>query len=748
MIIAQDKAKRIVQSHDFDEVKCTIDAEDMRYVASLLRNNYSKPILAVIREITANALDANLEAGETKRVIVKVPSSFSPVFSVRDFGGGLSQEDIFGLYSKYGKSTKRDSNNYIGAFGIGKFAPLSYGNNFTCVSYYGGKKTSYDIYVNDDDDTKIAKLNEEPSSEPTGLCVEVAVADSDVEKFKEEVRSFFKVFPKDELPEFKGLDEDDFFPTYENALEGEGWFFVQQKNDRYYGNGYNYGSQSYAIMGRVAYPLDSSGLNFDGDDAEALRDLIQAKGFYAHFPIGDLKLHHSRESLEYNKNTQAKILERLREVKSEIEEQAKERLAGAEDLWDAKCKYAQVMNAIPQSLQNVFRNSFSWQGTKITSLTFDRPYGMHENLLIKEYRKRDDSDATDGYKVQTAQSSRVNCHSEALLVIQDAPKYGLSLRARTLFNENKDIEVIYAVEAKDQSAKDYMKDDWEFDLILPKNKVSLSEVDKAKLQQGTRSSGESRASVPLFQFDKPSHSYGRKNTDYWTNVDKKLDKLDFSDNKKKVYLAITAYRLTDHPDINLKQLDTRVRAVTEHNKDLIVYGVRNRDVKKLDKAEWVEFFDYMKEISIEYCKEHIGDIKKVRATREIQTSYQAKHWQNLQNLLSHDNIFSLLKLSKQHKLIRLHKQFEACKKASEGTEYNAMLLNEAEKHFLDDVNKIAPIEYTCDMLEADCKEICDKYPLLVNISNEISYYTNMVKDDFGKNIDDYIKLVDENEKKS
>ncbi len=743
MIIAQDKTKRIVQSHDFDEVKCTIDAEDMRYVASLLRNNYSKPILAVIREITANALDANLEAGTKKRAIVKVPSSFNPVFSVRDFGGGLSQEDVFGLYSKYGKSTKRDSNNYIGAFGIGKFAPLSYGNNFTCVSYHGGKKTSYDIYVNDDDDTKISKLHEEPSNEPTGLCVEVAVADSDVDKFKEEIRSFFKVFPTDELPEFKGIDEEEFFPTYAKALEGKDWFFVEQKNNRYYGYGHNYGNQSYAIMGRVAYPLDSSALNFDCEDGEALRDLVQSTGFYVQFSIGDLKLHHSRESLEYNKPTQKKILERLRVVKSEIEEIAKERLEGAEDLWDAKCKYAQVMNAIPYTLQNVFRNSFSWQGTKINSLTFDRPYGMHENLIIKEYRKRDDSNATDGYKIQTTSVSRVNCHVDALLVIQDAPKYGLSLRARTLFKENSDVDVIYSVEAKDQEAEDYIKDTWEFDLILPKNKVSFVKVEKAKLQQGTRSSGESRASVPLFLFDKQS-SWGNRNADFWVNVDKKLDELDFSDNKKKVYVAITAYKLTDHQD-SLDQLHRKVSAVKKHNEELVVYGVRNKDVKKLDKAEWIEFYDYMKEISIEYCKEHIGDIKKARKTREIQNNaHKSDYWTKLGSVLTNDNLFASMDLDSKHPLLELFAQYKACKIADANTSYNALLLSVAELHHAKEVEKLAPVEYTSEMLDADCKEICVKYPLLVNISNQISYYTNMNDNDFGKNISDYIKLVDKN----
>ena len=141
MIITQEKTQ-VTSSHNFDSVNCTIDAEDMRYVASLLRNNYSNTRLAVVREISANAIDANREANSAHQIEVKVPNSMSPTFAVRDFGGGLSEEDVFGLYSKYGKSTKRESNNYIGAFGIGKFAPLSYGENFTCVSYHGGLKTS------------------------------------------------------------------------------------------------------------------------------------------------------------------------------------------------------------------------------------------------------------------------------------------------------------------------------------------------------------------------------------------------------------------------------------------------------------------------------------------------------------------------------------------------------------------------------------------------------------------------------
>ena len=96
MIITQDNRK-VVSSHNFDSVKCTIDAEDMRYVASLLRNNYSNTQLAVVREVSANALDANAEANASRPIEIKVPPSMKPHFAVGDCGGGLSEEVVYGV---------------------------------------------------------------------------------------------------------------------------------------------------------------------------------------------------------------------------------------------------------------------------------------------------------------------------------------------------------------------------------------------------------------------------------------------------------------------------------------------------------------------------------------------------------------------------------------------------------------------------------------------------------------------------
>ena len=129
-MIIETKNKNIKAQGIAKQKSCSIDQEDMRYIASLLRNNYSNPLLATIREIVANALDVT----KNKKVSIQLPTQIEPNFIVRDYGCGLSEEDMLGLYTKYGKSTKRDTNNAIGGFGIGRFAPLSYTESFIVIS--------------------------------------------------------------------------------------------------------------------------------------------------------------------------------------------------------------------------------------------------------------------------------------------------------------------------------------------------------------------------------------------------------------------------------------------------------------------------------------------------------------------------------------------------------------------------------------------------------------------------------------
>ena len=639
-MIIEKTQKTIVQSHDFDSVNCTIDAEDMRYVASLLRNNYSNTRLAVIREISANALDANTEANSKRKIEIVLPSNMNPTFSVRDFGGGLSQEDVFGLYSKYGKSTKRESNNYIGAFGIGKFAPLSYGDNFTCVSYHGGKKTSYNIFVDEHDDTKIVKLHEEKSSEPTGLSIEVAVAESDISAFREDTANFFRFFSDEEMPKFLGV-EDNFIKKKEFALSSKNnqWFFLQ--DDRY---DYNYYGSSHIIMGRVAYPLDPQSIlveNFIKDDARKLdiiRNLLKQSNFYLRLPLGAVKLHHSREALEYNKSTQKTLVEALVKTCEEVQAIAKEKLANSEDLWEAMRNYARIVNSMPHQMRSIFENSFTWNGLQINSSSFYRSHKDYEDLIITQTDRESDKDARDGFRVRSQKTSRVHCQDNSLFLIQDIESsHGNNLRARTLFAEDSELETIFFIYPKTNAIKQrILYDDWNFDMIDEKHIRYTSQVEKQKpLRSGVRKSNGSRADIQLFEMRDKDYIY--RNADYWKSVEEDISKLQ---GKKKsnglvdgkfIYVPIKNYKIDIEGDaIDLDAMQKRmlfIRRNAEENsqeKSFRLFGVRSGDVSKLDSDSWVSITDFYVQFAKNYLKQNLARAKQAYKSRLVY-EFEKKH---------------------------------------------------------------------------------------------------------------------------
>jgi len=144
---------------------------------------YTRKIDAVIRELCCNAFDAQVEARQARPFQVILPDAFTPEFRVRDFGSGLCDADMQ-MYTTYGESTKSGSNAYIGAFGIGAKSPFAYTNTFNVTSYHGGFARSYSMFV-EDGIPKMTLLGEAESDEPSGLEVFFAVAEKDIDEFKD-----------------------------------------------------------------------------------------------------------------------------------------------------------------------------------------------------------------------------------------------------------------------------------------------------------------------------------------------------------------------------------------------------------------------------------------------------------------------------------------------------------------------------------------------------------------------------------
>lgn len=76
---------------------------------------YSDPITAVIRELSTNAADSHTAAGKSEVPFeVHLPNDLEPYFYVKDFGTGLSPDQICGedgIYINFCDSNKTDTND-------------------------------------------------------------------------------------------------------------------------------------------------------------------------------------------------------------------------------------------------------------------------------------------------------------------------------------------------------------------------------------------------------------------------------------------------------------------------------------------------------------------------------------------------------------------------------------------------------------------------------------------------------------
>src|SRR4051794_1315710 len=102
-----------------NRVAMTLDETALVHIMSVLTNLYSDPEKAIIREYATNAWDAHIEGGILRPIEITTPSDLAPFLTIQDYGIGLDEDGIRRIYSKYGASTKRESNDFNGQLGMG-----------------------------------------------------------------------------------------------------------------------------------------------------------------------------------------------------------------------------------------------------------------------------------------------------------------------------------------------------------------------------------------------------------------------------------------------------------------------------------------------------------------------------------------------------------------------------------------------------------------------------------------------------
>ena len=159
--------------------KAQIDKSAAGLVMDILAKLYTNPLAAAIREYTSNAIDAHIASGSDKPVEVNLPSKQNQWLTIRDYGKGLTAFDILTVYANFGSSDKRDSDKFIGGFGIGSKSGLAISDAIYVNSWTNGKLNSFVIKRTVDGIvTQFLKENVDAPYNETGTEVKVFVKEN------------------------------------------------------------------------------------------------------------------------------------------------------------------------------------------------------------------------------------------------------------------------------------------------------------------------------------------------------------------------------------------------------------------------------------------------------------------------------------------------------------------------------------------------------------------------------------------
>lgn len=408
MIIEREKKLTNVMSGQGQSQQMTIDAASLAHIMQVLTNLYSDPELAVIREYTTNASDSHVAAGRRDTPIeVTFPTVFDPAFIVKDSGVGLDSAEVFNVFGAYGASTKRDTNDQVGALGLGCKSALTYTKQFSLTAIKNGKKRVYSVHLDEFGVGKITELSSRDTDEHNGVEINIPV--KEVSSFLEKARKFFTFYG---YPVKFHNASDKFLASVK--LENFERIELTEDTTFYQRLSYDYDNRSdMVVMGGVAYPIDRRQLGANGNAFGSGVLVIDA-------PIGAVQFTPNRESLHYTESTKAFIRAKTDESKAVYLERLLAKASDASDIREAHslltANYQDIRTCKSQITKDFYYQDFRLLDTLGNILDYDIPNVNFEVLQRQSNRKGDISYvAYEGYNhgLLRLNQSFVN---EALLV--------------------------------------------------------------------------------------------------------------------------------------------------------------------------------------------------------------------------------------------------------------------------------------------------------------------------------------------
>lgn len=538
---------------------------------------YQNKIGSIVREISCNAYDAHVAAGKKDVPFeIHLPDAFEPWFAVKDYGVGLSKDEITGIFTVYFQSTKDQSNDSIGAFGLGAKTPFSYTDQFTVTSCKNNIRTVYSAYINEQGVPNIIEMISANTDEPNGVEIKMSVKREDYQRFATETQQqlkFFKVKPKIVNAKVNFQEKPEAFVDTDNI-------FVSAEAI------HSYTSSIFLVQGNVGYPLDMNQISpkeGKGVSQDNYNFLTALRGHtvYLKFNIGEIGVTASREGVEYTEDTIRNINRKLDKVRLEVQAEALKLVKDIDNLWEQ----VKVFNDIPLLRKFADPVSFFNKNKNIfvssTNISFDVQDFLSREITLPEGTKTKEraeiyslTKFRPNYRNRVYFSGfRVTPSNTTCIAFRDTRSKALSRLQQLLIQNNKVdvIEILIPWEVKDWNS--FIT---EFKKLIgdPQNVVfKLSNVEIPVTV---------RAVATRAKYKKTSYWKYKKGVAlaYTRNWDK-VKESDLSNIKEK-----TLYLLADDSNVPSdvqRAIVTSLYIFNYSDKTLEIIAIRSKDLKEAEE---------------------------------------------------------------------------------------------------------------------------------------------------------------------
>lgn len=295
-----------------------IDVKRLGKLWGMFENPYKNSIGSIIREYSSNAWDAHAEIGVTDAIRIKFGKDDSGFYiSFIDVGVGISPDRMENIFANPLASTKEESNEFLGAFGMGRLSGLSYQNSFYINTRFDGQEYQY-IMSKGETNPTIDLIEQQITSERNGTEIKLYIKDeNDLSKFLNEAYNqlyYFEnvVFDFDQIkPLYTSYNSNtnywisrDIYNSLETLKQD---FTIIQGDNFKYRTGGNI-SELHLCIGNVKYPIDWQNLGINRIDIPLALD----------FNIGDLSIIYTREDIRYTEDNINKIKAKIDLLKEEL----------------------------------------------------------------------------------------------------------------------------------------------------------------------------------------------------------------------------------------------------------------------------------------------------------------------------------------------------------------------------------------------------------------------------------------------